>query len=55
MKQRLSVSKITECEGEAAETQVWIEFAVQSGYLQRDIGRDLYRSYGNYSATIKIR
>ena len=34
-----------ECEGEAAETQTWIEFAVRCGYLERDIGKVLYQEY----------
>src|SRR5262245_46626283 len=28
------VSKLSDAESEAAETQVWIEFALQSGYLE---------------------
>ena len=30
------VSKLSDSECEAAETQVWIEFAVKCGYLDRD-------------------
>jgi four helix bundle protein len=30
------LSKLSDAEAEAAETQVWIEFAVKSGYLERD-------------------
>src|SRR6516165_534763 len=30
------VSKLNECEGEAAETQTWIEFCVRCGYLDRE-------------------
>ena len=29
------VSKLSDCEAEAAETQTWIEFAVKSDYLDR--------------------
>ena len=29
------ISKLPDAEGEAAETQVWIEFAVKCGYLAR--------------------
>jgi four helix bundle protein len=39
------VSKISDAETEAAETQVWIEFAVKCGYLPRTHGANLYRSY----------
>jgi len=34
-------------EAEAAETQVWLEFAVKCGYLDRDQARDLYATYDN--------
>jgi four helix bundle protein len=39
------VSKLSESEGEAAETQVWLQFAVSCGYLEREIGRELYAEY----------
>ena len=32
-------------EGEAAETQVWLEFAVKCEYLERKIGIELHKSY----------
>jgi four helix bundle protein len=39
------VSKLSDAESEAAETQVWLEFAVQCGYIQRDQALVLYQSY----------
>lgn len=39
------VNKLNEAEGEAAETQVWIEYAVKCGYAPRDLGRRLHRQY----------
>ena len=39
------VNKLNEAEGEAAETQTWIEFAVKCGYLQRPEGKSLHRQY----------
>lgn len=39
------VNKLNEAEGEAAETQVWIEYAVKCSYVKRDEGRQLHRSY----------
>lgn len=39
------VAKLSDCESEAAETQVWIEFSVKCGYLSAEIGRQLYRDY----------
>src|SRR4030042_1039703 len=34
------LSKLSDAEAEGAETQVWLEFAVQCGYLE-------YENYGN--------
>ena len=39
------VSKLNDAEAEAAETQVWLEFAVKCGYLETDVGRELYTTY----------
>ena len=39
------VSKLSDAEAEAAETQVHIEFAVKCGYLTRAEGAQLYRRY----------
>lgn len=39
------VSKLNDSEAEATETQVWLEFAVNCGYLERSTGRDLYATY----------
>jgi four helix bundle protein len=39
------ISKLSDAESEAAETQVWIEFAVTCGYLLRDRGTPLYETY----------
>ena len=39
------VSKLCDSESEAAETQVWIEFAVKCDYINRDAARDLYKAY----------
>ncbi len=39
------ISKLCDSESEAAETQVWIEFAVKCGYLDRDQAAALYRTY----------
>src|SRR3972149_2911947 len=46
------ISKLSDAEGEAAETQVWIEFAVKSGYMTREEGVPLYRSYDRIIGTI---
>ncbi|HEV2664032.1 MAG TPA: four helix bundle protein, partial [Blastocatellia bacterium] len=36
------ISKLSDSEGEAAETQVWLQFSVECGYLSRDTGAELY-------------
>jgi four helix bundle protein len=43
--QSVFICKLSDAEGEAAETQVWIEFAVKCGYLSRDHAETLYRAY----------
>src|SRR6201988_5268974 len=37
-------SKLSDSESEAAETQVWLEFAVKCGYLKRESAISLYRA-----------
>jgi four helix bundle protein len=39
------ISKLSDSESEAAETQVWIEFAVKCDYLDRKAATQLYRGY----------
>lgn len=39
------VSKLSDAEAEAAETQVWIEFAVKCEYLAKEIGDELDKTY----------
>lgn len=39
------IAKLADSEAEAAETQVWIEFAVKCGYLDREAGISLYQTY----------
>lgn len=39
------ISKLSDAETEAAETQVWIEFAVKCAYMKSESGRDLYKTY----------
>lgn len=39
------VNKMNEAEGEAAETQAWLEYSVRCDYLPRTRGRDLHRTY----------
>ncbi len=39
------IAKLNDCEAEAAETQVWLKFAVKCGYLSTELGRELYGRY----------
>ncbi|HZD10327.1 MAG TPA: four helix bundle protein [Candidatus Binatia bacterium] len=47
--QKHFVSKLTDCESEAAETQVWLTFAVECGYLERSDAVELYQNYNAIS------
>ena len=46
------VDKLSIAESEAAETQVWLEFAVECGYIPREEARELYKSYAGIIATL---
>ena len=39
------VSKLSDSEGEAAETQVWLDFAKESGYITKKTHSELYQKY----------
>jgi four helix bundle protein len=39
------VLKLNDAEAEAAETQAWLEYAVECGYADKTVARELYRSY----------
>ncbi|CBN55664.1 MULTISPECIES: four helix bundle protein [Kamptonema] len=39
------ISKLNDCEAEAAETQTWIKFAVKCQYLELESARELYATY----------
>ena len=46
------IAKLTDAESEAAETQVWLEFAVKCDYLKRSEAAALYQLYDAAIATI---
>ncbi len=50
--ERAFVSKLSDSDGEAAETQVCIHFSVECGYLSREIGRELYDTYDAIQAML---
>ena len=37
--------KLNDAEGEAAETQTWLEFSVRCGYVNRQVGKNLFFAY----------
>ena len=46
------ISKLADAEGEAAETQVWLTFAVKCGYLEREPANELYQRYREIIGTL---
>ena len=46
------VSKLSDSEAEAAETQVWIQFSVECSYLDRDSATPLYTEYDEIIAML---
>ncbi len=39
------IAKLNDCESEAAETQVWLKFAVKCHDISTEKGRELYSTY----------
>lgn len=39
------VSKLSDSEGEAAETQVWLDYSLECGYLQKEKYQNLFDEY----------
>jgi len=39
------IAKLNDAEGEAAETQTWLEFSVRCEYMEKEIGRELFKEY----------
>ena len=50
--ERAFIAKITDSEGEAAEAQVWLHFAVECGYLSAHSARPLYQAYDDIIGTL---
>ena len=48
------LSKLNDAEAEAAESQVWLKFAVKCDYLDVDSGRKLYSQYNQILGLIVI-
>ena len=41
------VAKLSDAESEAAETQVWVEFALKCGYITENTANKIYKQYDN--------
>lgn len=39
------IAKLNDCEGEAAETQVWLDFALECNYINNETYKPLYEKY----------
>jgi len=39
------VSKLSDAEGEAAETQVWLDYALECGYIEAETRTELFDKY----------
>lgn len=46
------VAKLNDSEAEAAETQTWIEFAVDCEYVSKEEGRKLWKEYDSIIAML---
>jgi len=46
------ISKLSDSEAEASETQVWLQFSVSCEYLDRESAADLYREYDEITAML---
>jgi four helix bundle protein len=46
------ISKISDAEAEAAETQTWLEFAARCNYLETDTGKELHDEYDKIIGTL---
>jgi four helix bundle protein len=46
------ISKLSDVESEAAETQVWLQFAVKCKYVKRDQAATLYKIYDGVIKTV---
>ena len=46
------VSKLSDAEAEASETQVWLQFCVECKYLDRILAKELYAEYDAITAML---
>jgi four helix bundle protein len=48
------ISKLSDSEGEAAETQVWLDYSFKCGYIDEKIHADLYDKYDHIISMLVI-
>jgi four helix bundle protein len=48
------VAKLYDCQAEATETQIWLEFSVKCQYLDSEAARHLYRNYDQVLGQLAI-
>ncbi len=46
------ISKLSDSESEAGETQVWLDFSKSFGYIEQDIHAELYDKYNHIIAML---
>lgn len=46
------IAKLNDAEGEAAETQTWVEISVRSSYMTREIGAEIFTAYDEIIAML---
>ena len=46
------ISKLSDAETEAAETQLWLQFAVECEYVERSEARRIYKAYDRIIGTL---
>jgi len=46
------VSKLSDADGEGAEVQVWLEYAVECGYVGPETARPWYKTYNEVQAML---
>jgi four helix bundle protein len=44
------LGKLSDCEAEAAETQTWLDFAINCNYISPEKGKELYMTYNQVLA-----
>jgi len=48
------IDKLSVAEGEVAETQVWLEFAVECEYIPAEEARELYKTYAGIISSLVV-